>query len=118
MQNKNKTSKTIKYFGSREWANSILRQGIKACLKKYPDFSIYMQRTLEIKYSIQFLEDYGRMWHAKTLSFWLHRLYRRHAGIKKESQNSKNSDTLDERERDVFIAYSAQEALDHILGAT
>lgn len=65
-------------FGSKSWANSILRQNIKVCIADYSDFPIYLQRTLEVKFNIEILEDYGFVWQAKTLQYWLHKLYRNH----------------------------------------
>ena len=59
-------------YGSKEWANEILKIGIKECKNIG---RVGWARYYEILYYIRLLNNNGFWWQSRCLRFWMHRYW-------------------------------------------
>jgi len=60
------------YFGSKSWADEILRIGIASIrdVNRVPE-----SRLIEFVYQVRLLEEHGYRWHCRILRAWAHRYW-------------------------------------------
>ena len=61
---------TVTWFGSREWANELLKRGIKELQnEKRARIGVFV----EVNYYLWLLEEYGFWWQLARLRNWIHK---------------------------------------------
>jgi hypothetical protein len=70
------------YYGSKSWANHMLRHGIKLLKDDERDEKA---TVLEVIISIRMLKEAGFPWQAERLGNWLHRDRRRRLRLSREA---------------------------------
>lgn len=84
------------YFGSKVWANSVLRRGVSLCRGSHSTYHIFRMRVADIKHDIQMLLDLGYPWQSQILRSWLHVFFKHHKGIVSKSLHAKRDSRQEE----------------------
>lgn len=66
------SARELPEFGSKGWANWILRDGIKVLQERDREPG---SRALEVLCKIELLQEEGFWWQARTLRSWLHKYW-------------------------------------------
>ena len=85
------------YLGSKVWANSVLRRGVRLCQGSHSTYRIFRMRVADIKRDIQMLLDFGYPWQAQTLRSWLHIFFKKHKGILSRSLHAERDSRREAR---------------------
>jgi len=96
-----------KYFGSKEWANDVLRDIIQICKKRY-GYTVLSNRITEVNAYIEMLKEFGYWWQVQRSKEYLSRMKANHKGVTKETK------TKTEKKKDVPIIKSWQEWLNYL----